>query len=90
VHQYTIRDLAFGPDGRTLWTASFDRTVRSWRPPPALAGDVRQIVLEIQVLTGMELDHEGICHELDAAVWRERRRRLYGTESLKAYGSKSP
>jgi WD40 repeat protein len=76
VHQRIVRDVAFSPDGQTLWTASFDRTVRSWQVPVAVSGEVDRIVLWIQVLTGMELDPDGLFRALDAATWQQRRQRL--------------
>ena len=35
-----------------------------------------QLTLRTQVLTGMELDAQGVVHRLSADVWRERRQRL--------------
>lgn len=76
VHQYAIRDLTFSPDGSRLWTAAFDRTVKAWEIAPPTAGDVNQIVTWLQVLTGLELDTDGVFRELNAATWLKRRERL--------------
>lgn len=76
VHQYAIRDLAFSPDGSRLWAGSFDRTVRAWDLVPPTAGKVKQVVTWLQVLTGLELDADGVFRELNAAQWRERRQLL--------------
>jgi hypothetical protein len=76
VHQSVIRDVAFSPDGKTLWTGSFDQSARSWDLPIDVAGEVNQIVLWIQVLTGMELDPDGLFRESDAATWCERRQHV--------------
>lgn len=76
MHQRTVRDVVFTPDGKQLLTASFDRSVRAWELPIATADDADQEVLKIQVLTGMELDTDGLFRDLDAATWRERRAAL--------------
>jgi hypothetical protein len=39
-------------------------------------GDVSRIVLWIQVLTGTELDQDGLFRDLDAATWQQRRQEL--------------
>src|SRR5262249_43324621 len=72
-HQGPVRGVVFSPDGKTLWTASFDRTARSWALPEAAAGPADRVVVWIQVLTGMELDADGLPRELDAATWEQRR-----------------
>ena len=76
VHGRTVREVTFSPDGKTLLTASFDRTARCWELPAAIEGSVDQILLRTQVLTGMELDDDGLFRDLDAARWHERRKRL--------------
>ena len=76
VHQYAIRDVAFSPDGSRLWTAAFDRTVKGWELTPPTAGDVNHIVTWLQVLTGLELDSDGVFRELNSAAWTKRREQL--------------
>lgn len=76
IHQYAIRDLAFSPDGSRLWAASFDRTVKAWDLVQPTAGKVNQIVTWLQVLSGLELDADGVFRELNATRWHERRQKL--------------
>lgn len=76
VQQYAIRDVAFSPDSQQLWTASFDRTVKAWDLPSPLTGEVNRIVTWLQVLSGLELDADGVFRELNAARWLERRQLL--------------
>jgi hypothetical protein len=38
--------------------------------------DAERLTLRTQVLTGMELDAEGVVRPLDADGWRDRRRHL--------------
>jgi WD40 repeat protein/tRNA A-37 threonylcarbamoyl transferase component Bud32 len=79
-HKTAVRFVAFSPDGKTLVTSGIDstvdRTVRLWPVPSPLAGDVERLVLWTQVLTGMELNSEGVVNMLDAEQWHERRERL--------------
>jgi WD40 repeat protein len=71
--------LAFRADGKALVTGCADRTVRVWKLPVPVVGPAEQITLWVQVITGQELDAAGAARLLDAAEWRERRRRLQST-----------
>jgi tetratricopeptide (TPR) repeat protein len=44
--------------------------------PTPLEGEVDRIVLWTQVMTGMELDDNGVVRVLDAETWQDRRQRL--------------
>jgi hypothetical protein len=50
--------------------------VKAWEVTPPTAGEVKQVVTWIQVLTGLELDADGVFRELNAAVWQQRRQQL--------------
>ncbi|WP_254508369.1 WD40 repeat domain-containing serine/threonine protein kinase [Anatilimnocola floriformis] len=76
VHQYAIRDVAFSPDGSRLWTGGFDRMVKAWELTPPTTGEVNHIVTWLQVLTGLELDADGVFRELNSATWTKRRDQL--------------
>jgi eukaryotic-like serine/threonine-protein kinase len=68
--------VAFSPDGRLLLTGCWDRTARLWPVPVPVAGAPERVRLWAQVLTGLELDDDGVIHVLDAPTWQERRQRL--------------
>jgi WD40 repeat protein len=74
-HDGPVAPVAFSPDGRTVLTGSW-QGARLWRLPAPVEGDVERLVLWTQVLTGMELDADGVARVLAAATWQERRRRL--------------
>ena len=59
-----------------LWTAGFDRTVKAWELTPPTAGDVNRVVTWLQVLSGLELDADGVFRELNASAWLQRRQLL--------------
>jgi WD40 repeat protein/serine/threonine protein kinase len=74
-HTERVGAVALSPDGRVLLTGSNDRTARLRPVPPSLDGDVEQLALWAQRITGMELDTGGTIHELDAAAWRHTQQR---------------
>jgi WD40 repeat protein/tRNA A-37 threonylcarbamoyl transferase component Bud32 len=76
-HQGDVLAVAFTPDGKTILTGSQDRTIREWEPPPPpLEGHKERLVLWAQVLTGTELDDDGVVRLLDEPTLAERRRLL--------------
>jgi hypothetical protein len=70
-----LADVVFSADGRSVdMVVREDRRVTHYRStvPVPVAGEVQQVVLWTQLLTGMELDDEGKATPLDGAVWQER------------------
>jgi hypothetical protein len=41
-----------------------------------VAGDADRLRLWVEVLTGLELDADGVAGPLDGPTWQERRKRL--------------
>jgi WD40 repeat protein/serine/threonine protein kinase len=75
-HRNRVATLAYGPDGRTVLVLFGDERACCWEVPVPVAGEASRIVLWAQVLTGMELDEEGVVRVLIPETWEERRRRL--------------
>jgi WD40 repeat protein/serine/threonine protein kinase len=81
-HTGEVYAVAFSPDGRTILTGDGERTAprhgagQLWPGLIPLPGTPERLVLWVQVITGRELDDEGVVRWLDAATWQQRRRRL--------------
>jgi WD40 repeat protein len=75
-HQGWVRGAVFHADGQHFLTGSLDGTARAWDLPCPLAGDREHLLLWAQVVTGLELDNEGVIRVLSTEDWRERNRRL--------------
>jgi WD40 repeat protein len=76
-HSGTVRSLAF--DGRILLTGS-GKDVRFWTPPdlPAeLRGTVDEIVCWSRVVTGLDMDPDGVVRVLDVQSWENYRQKLW-------------
>ena len=71
-----IHRVAFSPDGKTIVTASNDRTARLWGVPVPVEGTAERILLWTKVITGMEIDSFGVVHLLDFERWDWCRQRL--------------
>lgn len=75
-HDDAIEAGTFTPDGRMFLTGSRDKTVRFWPVPVPLKGDPEHIALWVEVMTGLQLDEDGLVVPLAAENWRIRKRQL--------------
>jgi WD40 repeat protein len=76
-HDAALRTAVFAENDRQIITGTSVGTTYIWnvsREP--LESDVAQIVLSLQVSTGMELSADGEVRPLDQDTWLERRKRL--------------
>jgi WD40 repeat protein/tRNA A-37 threonylcarbamoyl transferase component Bud32 len=67
---------AFTADGTRMMSASGNGEFRSQQVPQPLAGDPEHIRCWVEVLTGMELDEQGMIRDLNADALEQRRQRL--------------
>ena len=75
-HQSSVVDVTVSPDGRTILSASMDRTARLWSLQPAALGEVERIVVWGQVATGAKSDDSDVVRVLDPSTWQHHPRRL--------------
>jgi hypothetical protein len=70
--------VGFLPDGRHVFTSSAwdpegkQGVTTFWDVPGPWPGDVERVRLELQVLTGRELDERGAVRKLPADEWHQR------------------
>jgi WD40 repeat protein len=74
-HQGPVSVVDVSPDGKIL-TGSLDGNGRLSQLPSPVPGDVPRIVRWTEVITGMELDPDGVIRMLDATTWQQRRQEL--------------
>jgi WD40 repeat protein/serine/threonine protein kinase len=67
--------VAFHPNGKLVVTAGGFGIARLWEAPSPAEGPVEDLVLQSQLLTGMQLDHQGAAIVLPAEAWYQLRRR---------------
>ena len=76
---YEVESTAFRRDGGAVLTLGEDRTARVWSIEH-LTQDIDQRSPWIEVLTGLDLDDEGVIHPLDNKAWNNRRRSSKATK----------
>jgi eukaryotic-like serine/threonine-protein kinase len=81
MQQGPLATACFSPDGKTVLTASQDKTARIWELPVPLQGPRDQIVLWTKVSTGMAIGNDGLVRVMDFGAWREN------YELLEKFGS---
>jgi WD40 repeat protein len=75
-HHGGVLRVAFNSKGDRFLTGSYDENVRIWDVPTPVRGDAERVVLWTQIITGLELDDQGVVRVLDERTWRQRRQRL--------------
>jgi WD40 repeat protein len=80
-HGDAVRDVGFSSDGETILTVndSIDTShqiARFWKVPRPVEGNPERLAVWVQVITGLELDADGMIHCLDAEKWSRLTERL--------------
>jgi WD40 repeat protein len=73
--------ITFSPDGQSVAFRYNNgrETACVWPIPSSVSGSRRQVTLWSQVITGMELDTDGMARPLTPATWQARRVELGGS-----------
>jgi WD40 repeat protein/tRNA A-37 threonylcarbamoyl transferase component Bud32 len=71
-----IWTVSFSSDGTQFLSGGEDKTASVWPVPVPDCDSVRDILLRLQVITGLELDTAGAPCELDLEDWRAKRQFL--------------
>jgi WD40 repeat protein len=85
-HRGGVSRVGFLPGDQEVFTSSEtapeskDGVTAFWEVPVSWVGDPERVLLELQVLTGMELDERGAAQKLAAEEWQRRRQRLQNRE----------
>jgi WD40 repeat protein len=75
-HDELVKAATCGCDGQTVLTGGLDSTARLWRLPAPVAGGVERIRLWAEVLSGKELQPDGVVRVLSPEQWQQRRQLL--------------
>jgi serine/threonine protein kinase/WD40 repeat protein len=77
LHDHAVTFVSFGLGGQTVLTAGRRQPLRRWEVAIApLPGEVERLRLWTEVITGSELDRDGVVGRLSPATWAARRQRL--------------
>jgi WD40 repeat protein/serine/threonine protein kinase len=76
-HDNRVSCAAFSRDGKKFATGSEDQTACIWPTPIEADGDSTHVMLWAQMLTGMELESNGVLQPLEFSKWQELRRLLH-------------
>jgi WD40 repeat protein/tRNA A-37 threonylcarbamoyl transferase component Bud32 len=75
-HGEAVHFVSFTADGKRMMSMSVNSEFRAQDVPSSLKGDAERIRCWVEVLTGMELDAQGVIHDLDADALQRRREQL--------------
>jgi WD40 repeat protein/tRNA A-37 threonylcarbamoyl transferase component Bud32 len=79
-HPQLVNALTFGGQPRELVTTDVQRQARFWELREPVAGSFQDVMLWVEVLTGLELDQKDTIRSLDDASCAERRWRLQNSK----------
>jgi WD40 repeat protein len=66
-----VRSLAFSPEGDTLFSGSWDGTVRRWEVPSPRPGSAAEIRRWLEINTGQRLGLNGAVVPLKLGDWEK-------------------
>jgi WD40 repeat protein len=72
-HPDQVRAIAFSPDGKRILAACLDGTSMLWNTPTRMDGDDRNVILRVQVMTGLELDGSNAARVMASDRWQTLR-----------------
>ncbi|HWG42526.1 MAG TPA: protein kinase [Gemmataceae bacterium] len=76
-HNEAVPFVAITPDGRRMMSGSVNGEFRSQDMPLPLPGDAARIRCWVELLTGLELDAQGVIRDLNADALQQRREHLH-------------
>jgi WD40 repeat protein/tRNA A-37 threonylcarbamoyl transferase component Bud32 len=75
-HGEELRGVAFLTDGSRAITCGASGATAVWDVPAPMAGEPDRVELEIQALTGEQMDERGVVRALAPEEWQRRRQQL--------------
>jgi eukaryotic-like serine/threonine-protein kinase len=82
-----VNSVAFGPDGKTVLVGCSDQEARLFRLAPELPDDLDRVAVQLETLTGLELDDQTTVRVLHNEAWLARRHRLGQFDNHRPAGS---
>jgi WD40 repeat protein len=75
-HRARVVSVGVSADGKYVATGSDDRTAKIWTAPVPFEGEVERIALWASLVTGLEINSDGMVQAIRANSWIEHQKRL--------------